>query len=266
MLTWYPREDQRPLRVAVLCSHRAPGLSQVLADARRGDLFDVVACISSEHDFVDRERIERQDVPTFVHDIHDFYRSWGTKVTDLELRKNYDATMVQRLALHEPDVVILCSYLYIVTCRLLEVYPDRVVNIHHSDLVNGRANYPGLHAVRDAIMAGERETRASAHLVTHELDAGPPIARSWAFPVHPMVDDLRRWNATKILKAYAYAHQEWMIESTWAPMMLTAIELFARGELQTWRGETLVSGRTGPVQLEPPGRSLRSMRSMRTVL
>jgi hypothetical protein len=115
-------------------------------------------------------------------------------------------------------------------------------------------------------MAGERETRATAHLVTRELDAGPPITRSWAFPVHPMVDDLRRWNATKILRAYAFAHQEWMIESTWAPMMLAVIELFAHGELQTWRGETLISGSTRPVQLEPPGRSLRSMRSMRTVL
>jgi hypothetical protein len=81
-----------------------------------------------------------------------------------------------------------------------------------------------------------------------------------------MVDDLRRWNATKILRAYAFAHQEWMIESTWAPMMLAVIELFAHGELQTWRGETLISGSTRPVQLEPPGRSLRSMRSMRTVL
>lgn len=268
MLTWYPREDQRPLRVAVLCSHRAPGLGQVLADARRGDLFDVVACISSEHDFADRERVERQDVPTFVHDIHDFYRSWGTRLTDLELRKNYDAATAQRLVPYEPDIVILCSYLYIVTPRLLEAYPERIVNIHHSDLLAGEGgvNYPGLHAVRDAISAGERETRATAHIVTAELDAGPPIARSWAFPVHPMVDDLRRWGATRILKAYAYAHQEWMIESTWGPMMLAVIDLFARGELQTWHGETLVSGSTRPVQLEPPGRSLHSMRSMRTVL
>jgi phosphoribosylglycinamide formyltransferase-1 len=272
MLTWYPREDDQPLRVAVLCSHRAPGLVHVLDDARRGSLYDIVACISSEHDFGEREAVVARGVPTFVHDIRDFYRSWGAPLRDLELRKDYDASILQRLALYDADVVMLCSYLYIVTATLLEAYPNRVVNIHHSDVGNGNGNgnrkgtnYPGLHAVRDAIIAGEPETRATAHLVTRDLDAGPPIARSWSFPVHPMVADLRRWQATKIMKAYAFAHQEWMIESAWAPLMFASIELFARGELQTWGDDVLISGSTRPLELEPAGISLRSMRSMRSM-
>ena len=256
MLTWYPRENQRPLRVAVLCSHRAPGLLELLDDPRRGALFDVIACISSEHDFAGREAIMQRGVLTFVHDIHDFYRAWNARLGDLTLRAHYDEGIVQRLAPHDVDVVILCSYLYIVTAPLLDAYPAHVVNIHHSDL----PKYPGLHAVRDAISAGERATRATAHLVTPQLDAGPPIVRSWPFAVHPMIDDVRRWNATSILKAYAYAHQEWMIESTWAPLMLSAIELFATGELQMWGSELMISGGRDPLELEPPGRSLRSLR------
>jgi phosphoribosylglycinamide formyltransferase-1 len=213
----------QPLRVAVLCSHRAPGLMQLLRDERRGELFDIVACISSEHDFMDRTALIAEGVPTFVHDISDFYRSWNAPVSDFGLRRNYDATLAQRLAIYQPDVVILCSYLYIVTNVLLDAYPDRVVNIHHSDM----PKYPGLHAVRDAIMAGERETRATAHIVTAQLDEGPPIARSQSFAVHPMVHDLRASNAKRALKAYAFAHQEWMIEKTWGPLMLEAIRIIA---------------------------------------
>lgn len=261
MLTWYPKEDARPLRVAVLCSHRAPGLLELLQDRRRGDLFEIVACISSEHDFHDREAIALAGVPTFVHDIGDFYRSWNARRTDLELRKHYDSMIVQRLAIYEPDLIILCSYLYLVTSTLLEAYPQYVVNIHHSDL----PRFPGLHAVRDAILGGERETRATAHMVTHQLDGGPVIVRSWAFPVHPMVEDLRCWNATRTLKAYVYAHQEWMIESTWAPLMIATIELFARGELQTWGDDVLVSGSTRPLELEPAGRSLQSLRPLHSM-
>lgn len=247
------------MRVAVLCSQRAPGLLQVLQDPRRGSMFDIVACISSEHDFADREAVTAAGVPTFVHDIHDFYRSWNAKVSDLELRKNYDVMIAKRLAAYDVDIIVLCSYLYIVTAPLLDLYPQRVLNIHHSDL----PNYPGLHAVRDAILAGERETRATAHIVTNELDCGPAIARSWPFPVHPMVHDLRTWDSVRALKAYVYAHQEWMIESTWAPLMLASIELFARGEVQAWGSEVLVSGSTTPLELEPAGRIVQSLRAMR---
>ncbi|HEX6559671.1 MAG TPA: formyltransferase family protein [Longimicrobiales bacterium] len=261
MLTRYPGEDARPLRVAVLCSHRAPGLLDLLRDARRGDLFEIVACVSSEHDFQDREAIALAGVPTFVHDIGDFYRSWNARRGDLELRKHYDAMIVQRLAIYDPDLIILCSYLYLVTRPLLEAYPQRVVNIHHSDL----PQYPGLHAVRDAILAGAHETRATVHMVTRDLDAGPAMVRSWAFPVHPMVDDLRSWNATQTLKAYVFAHQEWMIESAWAPLMTAAIELFARGEVQTWGDELLISGSTRALELEPAGRSLHSLRPLRSM-
>lgn len=259
MLNWYPREDQAPLRVAVLCSHRAPGLLQMLQDPRRGVLFDIVACISSEHDFADREAVASAGVPTFVQDIHDFYRAWNAQVGDLELRKNYDLMIAQRLAHYDVDLVILCSYLYIVTPVLLERYAQRIVNVHHSDL----PSYPGLHAVRDAILAGERETRATAHIVTNELDRGPAIARSWPFPVHPMVQDLRTWDSLRALKAYVFAHQEWMIESTWAPLMLASIELFASGEVQVMGSEVFVSGGVQPMELEPAGRIVKSLYGMR---
>ena len=100
---------------------------------------------------------------------------------------------------------------------MLEAFPDRIVNVHGSDLARtgarGRPLYAGLRAVRDAIRAGEPETRATAHFVTERLDEGPILLRSRPFPVSPLVADLRRRGLAHALKAYAFAHQEWMLET-----------------------------------------------------
>ena len=211
------------LKIAILTSKRAPGIEELLNDPRRGTLFDIVAVVTSEHDFAHRAPLSANGVPVMLNDIGEFYRAWNARRSDLDLRKTYDAMTVQRLALFEIDLVIMCSYLYIATDVLLKAFPNRIVNLHHSNL----PGYKGLHAVRDAIMSGEMETYAVAHVVTPEVDEGPVIARSPAFPIHPMVQHLQRNNMTRALKAYAFAHQEWMIDRTWAPLMTEVIEHYA---------------------------------------
>jgi hypothetical protein len=49
--------------------------------------------------------------------------------------------------------------------------------------------------------------------------------------VSPLARDAVRARAADVLKAYAYAHQEWMIRATWGPLMAGAIELIARQRL-----------------------------------
>jgi hypothetical protein len=133
------------------------------------------------------------------------------------------------------DLLVLASYLYVVTKPMLSFFRHRIINVHHSDLIQrdkaGRARLTGLRAVRDAIFAGERETRATVHLVTKELDQGPPFLRSWAFPVSPLAHDALAWDAADVLKAYSFAHQEWMIRSTWGPLLASALGLIATERL-----------------------------------
>jgi formyltetrahydrofolate hydrolase len=109
----------------------------------------------------------------------------------------------------------------------LRAYPGRIVNVHGSDLArrgaDGRPLYPGLRAVRDAIRAGELETRATSHVVTEDLDAGSILRRSRPFPVPPLVAALSAAGAGHAVNAYAYAHQEWMLATAWGPLLLDAI-------------------------------------------
>ena len=84
-----------------------------------------------------------------------------------------------------------------------------------------------MHATRDAIFAGERETFAIAHLVDERVDQGELLVRSDPFPVAPLVRDALRWGATDIVKAYAYAHREWVIRTAWGPLMRQAVATLA---------------------------------------
>jgi folate-dependent phosphoribosylglycinamide formyltransferase PurN len=223
-----------PLRVAVLCSHRAPGLVHVLTrDRNRGRLYDIVCCLTSEAGFAEEVRVERRDIPILSHPIRTFYTSAGRPLEDLGARREYDARTVRKLAPYRPDVVLLSSYLYVLTQPMLDAFPQRIVNIHHADLLarrpDGGPRYPGLRAVQDAMLAGEPETRATAHLVTREPDGGPVLLRSWPFPV----PEAARWAVTRqasdVLRALAFAQTEWMLRSVWGPMIVRSLEMMARG-------------------------------------
>ncbi|MFL6248512.1 MAG: phosphoribosylglycinamide formyltransferase [Thermoanaerobaculia bacterium] len=171
------------LNVAVLCTRRAPGVEQLRERAH-------VACV------LHRQPMRGRD------------------------RKKFDAETASLLHAFPVDAVICLGYLYVITEPLLAAFPNRILNVHDSDL----PRYPGLHATRDAILAGERETRSSVHVVTPELDAGPVIARSEAFPVAPFVHQAVARGEHDIVRAYAYAQREWMMRSTWGALAAKAAE------------------------------------------
>lgn len=171
------------LNVAVLCSKRAPGLDALRERTN-------VVCV------LDRQAPRRA------------------------AREAFDAETAALLRRFEPDALICLGYLYVITEPLLSAFPDRILNVHDSDL----PRFPGLHATRDAIYAGERETRSSAHIVTAQLDAGPVLARSDAFPVAPFVHEAVARGEHDIVRAYAYAQREWMMRSTWGALAANAAQ------------------------------------------
>lgn len=226
--------DSRPLRIAVLCSHRAPGLLHLLnRDPRRGVAYDIVCCVTSEEAFGEQAAVERRGVPCLPHPIASFAARRGVKRGDRAARVDYDRGMVERLQPYRPDLVLLDGYLLLLTGPMLDAYGGRIVNLHHSDLAarkaDGSVRYPGLRAVRDAILAGEAETRASAHVVTATLDDGPLLLRSWAFPVPPVAAWACEHGAQDVLKSAIWAHQEWMLREAWGPMLAGVLELAAIG-------------------------------------
>jgi len=220
--------------VAILCSHRVPGLVHLLnRDRNRGRSYDIVGCVTSETTFAEEVRVERRGIPTSPHPIQSFYGLRGSPLRDLDTRREYDARLVRKLAAYRPDLVLLSGYAYLLTEPMLEAFSGRILNIHDADLLardaHGRPKYPGLRAVRDAIVAGEHETRVSSHLVTSEVGAGLVVARSWPFPV----PEVARWavlrQASDILRAVVFAQAEWMMRAAWGPIMARSLERLVHG-------------------------------------
>jgi folate-dependent phosphoribosylglycinamide formyltransferase PurN len=198
-------------------------------DPRRGTEYEIVCCITSESAFAEQVRVERRGVPCVPHSISQFCQNRGVRRSDMDARAEYDRETLGLLDRFHPDVLLLDGYLLVVTDPLLRVFDGRIVNVHHSDLLQrnalGKVKYPGLRAVRDAFLEGEIETRASAHIVSEALDDGPVLLRSWAFPAPPVVAWAREHDHLDVLRAAAWAHTEWMLREAWGPMLAGVIEL-----------------------------------------
>lgn len=214
------------LRVAVLCSKRAPGLDTLLHHPQHGRLYDVMCVLTSEPDLASRPAIEADGVPVLSHPIRRFHDECGTSLRDREARRAYDALTVHVLQQLDVNAVVLLGYLYVVSDVLLNAFPDRVINLH-----DGTRKYPGLHATRDAILAGETETRSMLHIVTPQVDCGPVLLQSKPYPVAPFVHDAVASGQLDIVKAYAYAQREWMMRDSWGGMLVQAVELMSAGVL-----------------------------------
>lgn len=246
------------LRVAVLCSRRAPGLSRLLEESAGPESpYEIVACLSSEEPVPGEKLLEGHGVPAIAHPIRAFYDGRRAPIGDLDVRRRYDRETVELLASHRPELLVLCSYLYILTDPALEAFDRRIVNVHHADLAlrdhHGRPRFAGLRAVRDAVFAGEIETRATSHLVTRDVDEGPLLLRSWPFPVAPLVREALAWEAADVLKAYAFAHREWMMGAAWGPMLAATVELIAGDRVRIVGDEARIDGAPGPWELTRRG-------------
>jgi len=246
------RHSQRIRRLVLM---DAPGLHVLLEEA--GPLYEVACCLTTEEGFAGQHEAEAAGVPCILHPIRRFCRQRRAALGDLGVRAVYDEETASLLAPFRPDLVLLSSYLFLVTRPMLEAFPWRIVNVHHADLTvtdgGGRPRYVGLRSVRDAIVAGEKETRATAHLVTEKLDDGPPLLRSWPFPVAGLVREALAWGARDMLEAYAFAHQEWMLRAAWGPLLVRSVELLATRRLAIEGRGLTIDGVPGPWELAEDG-------------
>jgi folate-dependent phosphoribosylglycinamide formyltransferase PurN len=245
-----------PLRVAVLTSRRAPGLDFLLRHPERGARWEIVGVIASDPACQERASVERAGVPFAVRDLRALCRARGARWSDLGARAAYDLGTIAHLRLWRAELVILVGYLHIVTEPLLARFPGQVVNLHDADLTirgpGGVRTYRGLHSTRDAIFDGVAETRTTAHLVTEEVDDGPPLFRSWAFPTHPLLANARWLGDVNTLKRQAYLQREWMMSMAWGPLLAAVVDAFAEGQVRVLDGRAFVRGLEGPVDLPQP--------------
>ena len=95
-------------------------------------------------------------------------------------REERDLVMATWLEEHGVELVVLAGYMHLLTKPFLDRFSDRIVNVHPSLL----PQFPGGHAIVDALAAGVETTGVTIHLVDEGLDTGT-VLRQEAVPLDP---------------------------------------------------------------------------------
>ncbi len=154
-------EHQKRLESAGGCPFR---VAVVFSDSRGGSAVEIGA------DF---------GVPVITRDISDWYAERGRPRRDLSIRGEYDEETVRDIGSYGVRCIVYAGYMSLVSDLLLGSYLG--LNVHPSDLSiekDGRRRFTGDHAVRDAILAGERTIRSTTHIVEGTVDGGRILAIS----------------------------------------------------------------------------------------
>ena len=92
---------------------------------------------------------------------------------DFPSRLAFDQTMMEKIDVYQPDLVVLAGFMRILTPEFCAHYQNRLINIHPSIL----PSFTGLHTHERALEAGCRVAGCTIHFVTPELDCGPIISQ-----------------------------------------------------------------------------------------
>ena len=95
------------------------------------------------------------------------------------------------------DLIVLAGWMRIITPKLINAFPNRIINLHPSML----PKYKGLHAIERALESGDEYTGVSVHYVNEELDGGEVILQQQV-PILPD-DDVE--SLTKAIQRKEYA-------------------------------------------------------------
>ncbi|WP_026427331.1 phosphoribosylglycinamide formyltransferase [Actinomyces slackii] len=103
---------------------------------------------------------------------------------DYAARANWDEALALAVGEHDPDLVVCAGFMRILGPGFLNRFPGRIINTHPSLL----PDFPGAHAVRDALAAGATRAGATVFWVDEGVDTGAHIAQV-EVPVLPDDDE-----------------------------------------------------------------------------
>ena len=149
--------DVKP-RMAIFVSKLSHCLFDILARYTAGEWNVEIPLIISNHP--DLQHVaERFGIPFYLFPI--------TK----ETKEEQERKEMELLAKHNITFIVLARYMQVISEQMINAYPNKIINIHHSFLpaVVGAKPY---HA---AFQRGVKIIGATSHYVTTELDAGPII-------------------------------------------------------------------------------------------
>ena len=149
--------DVQP-RMAIFVSKLSHCLFDMLARYTAGEWNVEIPLIISNHP--DLQHVaERFGIPFYLFPI--------TK----ETKEEQERKEMELLAKHKITYIVLARYMQVISEQMINAYPNKIINIHHSFL----PAFVGAKPYHAAFQRGVKIIGATSHYVTTELDAGPII-------------------------------------------------------------------------------------------
>ncbi len=166
-MTWDLRLTARRPRLAIWVSREPHCLYDLLARHRSGEWNAEVALVLSNHETL-RPLAAQFDLPFYVFPVTPATKA-ATEAAELALMRE-----------HRVELMVLARYMQIVGPTLINAFPNRIINIHHSFL----PAFPGARPYHSAHERGVKIIGATSHYVTEELDRGPIVEQDVARVSH----------------------------------------------------------------------------------
>lgn len=153
------------MKIGILISGRGSNMAAIIDAVNSGDIPDatVAVVISDKSSAAGLSYAESKGVPALVIERHG--RS----------REDHDKELVSALQKHGVDLVCLAGYMRLLSPYFVQIYRERILNIHPSLL----PSFPGLNAQRQALDHGVKVSGCTVHYVNEQLDAGAIIVQKY---------------------------------------------------------------------------------------
>jgi len=142
---------------AVILASGTGSLTQAIIDATELDI-QVIAVVSDKADAQVLERAKKAGINTAVIALTGDRAAW-------------DKQLFEQVDKYQPDLVISAGFMKILSAEFVNHFPT--INSHPALL----PEFPGAHAVRDALAAGAKVTGTTVHWVDAGVDTGPIITQ-----------------------------------------------------------------------------------------
>jgi len=161
----------KKLRIGALASGGGTNLQAIIDRCADGSIdAEIVLLICNNPGAGAISRAKKAGIPCLTID----HRAFSDRTA-------FDRAIVEALQAAQVDLVVLAGFMRIVTETILDVYRNRVLNIHPALL----PAFPGLHVQKKAIEYGAKFSGCTVHFVDTGVDTGPIVIQA----VVPILDD-----------------------------------------------------------------------------
>lgn len=173
-------------RFAVLISGNGSNLQALIDDVHAKGIAEIVLVLSDRADAYGLIRAEKAGIPAFFVDPKEYPN-----------RQEYHLALLRMVLEAKADFVVLAGYLRILTKPWIDIFPNRILNIHPSLLPRhcGKGYY-GLKVHEAVLAAGDAESGATVHFVDEGTDTGPVLYQE---PVKVAADETPESLQQKVL-------------------------------------------------------------------